>query len=111
MVAAQSGVNRRLKELHIPFDPNVVTGLFDPITAAAGLYGCEVWSTRFLSEWHLEARLCRLQSYQAAELPCTSTARVCPGPLPTCWPSWRSAGTRCRSSGYADRTLKRYSAC
>jgi hypothetical protein len=65
MVAAQSGVNRRLKELRIPFDPNVVTGLFDAITAAAGSYGCEVWSTRFLGEWHLGARLCRLQSYQA----------------------------------------------
>jgi hypothetical protein len=38
MVAAQSGVNCRLKELRIPFDPNVVTGLFDAITAAAGWF-------------------------------------------------------------------------
>jgi hypothetical protein len=64
MVAAQSGVNRRLKELRILFDPNLVTGMFDAITAAAGLHGCKVWSTRFLGEWHLEACLCRLQSYQ-----------------------------------------------
>jgi hypothetical protein len=81
MVAAQSGVNRRLKELRIPFDPNVVTGLFDAITAAAGSYGCEVRSTRFLGEWHLEDRLCRLQSYQAT---LTRTAWVCPVPLPAC---------------------------
>jgi hypothetical protein len=69
MMAAQSGVKSgvwgRLKELRIPFDPSVVTGLFDAITAAAGLCGCEVWSTCFLGDWHLEARLCRLQSYQA----------------------------------------------
>jgi hypothetical protein len=63
MVAAQSGVNCRLEELCIPLDPNVVTSLFDTITAAAGSYGCEVWSN--LGEWHLKARLCKLQSYQA----------------------------------------------
>jgi hypothetical protein len=40
--AAQSGVNRRLKELRITFDPNVVTGLFDAIRAAAGSYVCEI---------------------------------------------------------------------
>jgi hypothetical protein len=65
MVAAQSGVNRRLNELRIPFDPNVLTGLFDAITAAAGSYGCEVWSTRFLGEWHLGGG----PAVQAAELP------------------------------------------
>jgi hypothetical protein len=52
MAAAQSWVDRCLKKLRIPFDPNVVTGLFDAITAAAGSYGCEVWLTCFLDEWH-----------------------------------------------------------
>jgi hypothetical protein len=66
MVAAQSGVNRRLKELRIPFDPSVVAGLFASITAAAGSYGCEVWSKHLLGAWHLHADQCKLQSYQAA---------------------------------------------
>jgi hypothetical protein len=37
--------------------------LFDTITAAAGSYGCEVWSTPFLAGWHL--RDCTLQRFQA----------------------------------------------
>ena len=37
--------------------------LFDTITAAAGSYGCEVWSTPFLTGWHL--RDCTLQRFQA----------------------------------------------
>jgi hypothetical protein len=36
---------------------------FDTITAAAGSYGCEVWSTPFLAGWHL--RDCTLQRFQA----------------------------------------------
>ena len=65
MVAAQSAVNRRLRELRIPFDPSVVGGLFAATTAATGSYGCEVWSTHFLGAWHLHANQCKLQSYQA----------------------------------------------
>ncbi len=38
--------------------------LFDSITAGAGSYGCEIWSTPFLAGWHL--RDCTLQRYQAA---------------------------------------------
>jgi hypothetical protein len=80
MVAAQSGVNRCLKELRIPFDPNVVTGLFDAITAAAGSYGCEVWSTRSLGSgsWRPACAV------RVTRPPCTSTAWVCPSPLPAC---------------------------
>ena len=66
MVAAQLGVNRRLKELRIPVNPSVVAGMFAAITAAAGSYGCEVWSTHLLGAWHLHADQCKLQSYQAA---------------------------------------------
>ena len=66
MVAAQSAVNKRLKELRIPFDPMVVGGLFEATTAATGSYGCEIWSTPFLSEWCLLGSRCKLQSYQAA---------------------------------------------
>lgn len=66
MVAAQSAVNRRLKELRIPYDPMVVTGLFAATTAATGSYGCEIWSTHYLKDWHLHADQCKLQSYQAA---------------------------------------------
>ena len=66
MVAAQAAVNRRLKELRIPYDPMVVTGLFAATTAATGSYGCEVWATRFLGKWSLLADQCKLQSYQAA---------------------------------------------
>jgi hypothetical protein len=66
MVAAQAAANRRLKELRIPYDPMVVTGLFAATTAATGSYGCEVWSTRYLGDWNLHANQCKLQSYQAA---------------------------------------------
>jgi hypothetical protein len=66
MVAAQSAVTRRLKELRIPFDPMVVGGLFAATATATGSYGCEVWATRFLNEWRLLSGQCTLQSYQAA---------------------------------------------
>ena len=66
MVAAQSAVNKRLKELRIPFDPMVVGGLFSAATAATGSYGCEVWSTPYLGGWNLLGSQCKLQSYQAA---------------------------------------------
>jgi hypothetical protein len=66
MVAAQSAVNRRLKELRIPFAPMVVGGMFAAATASTGSYGCEIWSTPCLGTWHLLAGQCKLQSYQAA---------------------------------------------
>ena len=66
MRAAQSAVHRRMKELRIPCDPDIVTGLFASITAAAGSYACEVWATPFLHKWHLKARECALHGYQAA---------------------------------------------
>jgi len=64
MVRAHSSVCRRLHALHTPRDPELIAGLFDSITAAAGSYGCEIWSTPFLGKWHL--RSCTLQRYQAA---------------------------------------------
>jgi hypothetical protein len=45
MVAAQSGVNRRLKALRVSLDLCVISGMFAAVAAAAGSYGCEVWST------------------------------------------------------------------
>jgi hypothetical protein len=48
MVAAQSAVNRRLRELRIPYDPMVVGGLFAATTASTGPYGCEIWSNPYL---------------------------------------------------------------
>ncbi len=64
MMGAQSAMNRRLCELHIPRDPSLVADLFDTIVAASGSYGCEIWSTPFLDSWHLWD--CPLQSHQAS---------------------------------------------
>ena len=64
MIAAHSAVSRRLNDMQCPKDPVLVADLFDTITAAAGSYGCEVWSTPFLAGWHL--RDCTLQRFQAA---------------------------------------------
>jgi hypothetical protein len=64
MVAAQSAINRRLHELGVPRDPGLMADMFETITAAAGSYGCEIWSTPWLASWHL--RDCTLQRYQAA---------------------------------------------
>ncbi len=67
MIAAHSAVSyvsRRLNDMQCPKDPVLVADLFDTITAAAGSYGCEVWSTPFLAGcWHL--RDCTLQRFQA----------------------------------------------
>jgi hypothetical protein len=65
MIAAHSAVSRRLNDMQCPNDPVLVADLFDTITAAAGCYGCEVWSTPFLAGWHL-VRDCTLQRFQAA---------------------------------------------
>ncbi len=64
MVAAQSTINRRLRELNAPRDPALIADLFDAITAASGSYGCEIWSTPFLHDWHL--RDCIPQRYQCS---------------------------------------------
>ena len=55
-----------MKELRIPYDPDIVAGLFASITAAAGSYASEIWATPFLHRWHLKARECAPQGYQAA---------------------------------------------
>ena len=64
MVAAQSSINRRLKELNAPKDPALIAELFESITSASGSYGCEIWGTAFLQGWHL--RDCTLQRYQCS---------------------------------------------
>ena len=64
MIAAQSTVYRRLRELHIQKDPLIVADMFDIVGGAAGSYGCEIWSTHYLGEWHLTD--CKLQRYQAS---------------------------------------------
>ncbi len=64
IIAAHSAVSRRLNDMQCPRDPVLVADLFDTITAAAGSYDCEVWSTAFLASWHL--RDCTLQRFQAA---------------------------------------------
>ncbi len=63
-MAAQSAISRRLHELRVPKDPTLLADMFDSVTGAAGSYGCEVWSTPFLADWHL--RDCTLQRHQAA---------------------------------------------
>ena len=63
MVAAQSSVNRRLRQLHIAHDPQLVADMFAVITAASGSFGCEVWCTPFLYDWTVGT--CKLQRYQA----------------------------------------------
>jgi hypothetical protein len=58
--------------MQCPKDPVLVADLFvlfDTITAAAGSYGCEIWSTPFLAGLHL--RDCTLQRYQAAVSSCS----------------------------------------
>jgi hypothetical protein len=60
MIAAHSAVSRRLNDMRCPKDPVLMADLFDTITAAAGSYGCEVWSTPFLAGWHLPD--CTLQT-------------------------------------------------
>jgi hypothetical protein len=64
MIAAHSAVSRRLNDMQCPKDPVLVADMFDTITAGAGSYGCEIWSTPFLAGWHL--RDCTLQRFQAA---------------------------------------------
>ncbi len=95
MVAAQSAVNRRLKELRVPFDPMVVGGMFAAATAATGSYGCEIWSTPYLGAWCLLASQCKLQSYQAA------VNKQCLG-VPRCTPNLLVFFEMCRTEPAAD---------
>ncbi len=67
MIAAHSAVSRRLNDMQCPKYPVLMADLFDTITAAAGSYGCEVWSTPFLAGWHYATALCR-----GSRLQCTS---------------------------------------
>jgi hypothetical protein len=64
MIAAQSGVYRRLRDMHVDKHPAVVADLFDIMAGASGSYGCEIWSTPYLGDWHLLD--CKLQQYQAS---------------------------------------------
>jgi hypothetical protein len=65
----------------LPQDPCVESGMFASVTAAAGSYGCEVWSTHFQGGWCLLDRPGKLQSYQATVY---KQSLGCPGPQPTC---------------------------
>jgi hypothetical protein len=65
MVTAQSAVYRRLREMHVTYDPVMIADLFETITAASGSYGCEIWSTPLLSSWDAITS-CSLQRYQAS---------------------------------------------
>jgi hypothetical protein len=73
-------VNRRLKELRIPFDPNVVTGLTRS-RPQLGRTGARSGRPASLvsGAWGPGCAGCR-----GTRPPCTSTAWVCPGPLPAC---------------------------
>jgi hypothetical protein len=70
MIAAHSAVSRRLNDMQCPKNPVLVADLFDTITAGAGSYGCEIWSTPFPAGWHL--RDCTLQTEVSGRLLCTS---------------------------------------
>ena len=61
---SQPCTGKQMKELRIPYDPNLVAGLFASITAA-GSYASEIWATPFLHKWHLKARECALDGYPA----------------------------------------------
>jgi hypothetical protein len=65
MVTAQSAVYRRLREMHVTYDPVMIADMFETITAASGSYGCEIWSTPMLSSWDA-ITTCSLQRYQAS---------------------------------------------
>jgi hypothetical protein len=73
----QSGVSRCLEALRIPLKTCVVSGMFAAVTAAAGLYGCEG-----LAHFQGASNKAELANCRANRPPCTSTAWVCPGPLP-----------------------------
>lgn len=51
--------------MHIARDPTLIADLFDIVTGPAGSYGCEIWSTRFLGDWHVGGD-CKPQRYQAS---------------------------------------------
>jgi hypothetical protein len=65
MTAAQFAVIRRLKQLHISCDPGIIADLFDIIPAAAGNFGCEIWSTPLLGTWESITK-CKLQQHQSS---------------------------------------------
>ena len=65
MVASQSAVYRRLRELQVSHDPALIADLFETISAASGSYGCEIWSTPMLNSWDAITS-CSLQRYQAS---------------------------------------------
>ena len=53
MARAQACSYRALKRLSIHRDPLLVADMFDIVARAAGEYGCEVWATPWLDNWHL----------------------------------------------------------
>ena len=52
MARAQACSYRALKRLSIHRDPLLVADMFDIVARAAGEYGCEVWATPWLDNWH-----------------------------------------------------------
>ena len=66
MTRAQSCINKRLSQLGIKADPRLMGDLQETIVGATGSYGCEIWSTSFLDDWHL--RDCSLQRHHSAAL-------------------------------------------
>ena len=66
MSKAQSCVRGRLKQLGLHKNPIVMAGMFDMVSRSAGDYGCEIWSTPWLDEWHMKD--CCLQRYHTSTL-------------------------------------------
>jgi hypothetical protein len=102
MVTAQSAVYRRLREMHVTYDPDrvvsvMVADLFETITAASGSYGCEIWSTPLLSSWDAITS-CSLQRYQASVYKRALGLPSSTSNMPQLTLKW--ADTHCRSAGW-----------
>jgi hypothetical protein len=63
MIAAQSSINRRLRELRFVNDPQLMADMFETITSSTGSYACEIWCTPFLFDWTVTT--CKLQRFQS----------------------------------------------
>jgi hypothetical protein len=66
MNRAQSCSYRALRRVHAHKDPLLVADMFDIVARAAADYGCEVWATPWLNDWHLTS--CALQRAHASIL-------------------------------------------
>jgi hypothetical protein len=81
MSRAQSCSYRALWRLKAHKDPTLVADMFDIVARAAGDYGCEIWGTPWLDNWHLHD--CALQRYHISILKRSLGVKVATSSLAT----------------------------